>query len=129
MKTVAELLRIKPARVVSVGPTQSVLEAIKVLAAEDIGAAIVMEGGRRPTFAQETASGGGAGGQAGQHGLEGDETLQMRVFGTEHDAHASCPQHLNLGDVRSDEGLRQRLNLQVLPSHWKIHRRSISRAR
>jgi CBS domain-containing protein len=46
MKTVAELLRVKPARVVSVGPTQSVLEAIKVLAAEDIGAAIVMEGGR-----------------------------------------------------------------------------------
>lgn len=46
MKTVAELLRIKPARIVSVGPTQSVLEAIKVLAAEDIGAAIVMEGGR-----------------------------------------------------------------------------------
>jgi CBS domain-containing protein len=46
MKTVAELLRIKPARVVSVAPTQSVLEAIKVLAAEDIGAAIVMEGGR-----------------------------------------------------------------------------------
>jgi CBS domain-containing protein len=46
MKTVAELLRIKPARVVSVGPTQSVLEAIKVLAAEDIGAAIVIEGGR-----------------------------------------------------------------------------------
>ncbi|MGZ5036695.1 MAG: CBS domain-containing protein [Usitatibacter sp.] len=46
MKTVAELLRIKPARVVSVGPTQSVLEAIKVLAAEDIGAAIVMDGGR-----------------------------------------------------------------------------------
>ena len=46
MKTVAELLRIRPARVVSVGPTHSVLEAIKVLAAEDIGAAIVMEGGR-----------------------------------------------------------------------------------
>jgi CBS domain-containing protein len=46
MKTVAELLRIKPARVVSVGPTQSVLEAIKVLAAEDIGAAIVMVDGR-----------------------------------------------------------------------------------
>jgi CBS domain-containing protein len=46
MKTVAELLRVKPARVVSVSPTQSVLEAIKVLAAEDIGAAIVMEGGR-----------------------------------------------------------------------------------
>ena len=46
MKTVAELLRVKPARMVSVSPTQSVLEAIKVLAAEDIGAAIVMEGGR-----------------------------------------------------------------------------------
>ena len=46
MKTVAELLRIKPARVVSVSPEQSVLEAIKVLAAEDIGAAIVMSGGR-----------------------------------------------------------------------------------
>ena len=46
MKTVAELLRIRPARVVSVAPTHSVLEAIKVLAAEDIGAAIVMEAGR-----------------------------------------------------------------------------------
>jgi CBS domain-containing protein len=46
MKTVAELLKAKPARVVSVRPEQSVLEAIKVLAAEDIGAAIVMTGGR-----------------------------------------------------------------------------------
>ena len=46
VKTVAELLRAKPARVVSVSPEQSVLEAIKVLAAEDIGAAIVMSGGR-----------------------------------------------------------------------------------
>jgi len=46
MKTVAELLRIKPARVVSVSPEQSVLEAIKVLASEDIGAAIVMSGDR-----------------------------------------------------------------------------------
>jgi CBS domain-containing protein len=46
MKTVAELLRIKPARVVSVTPEQTVLEAIKVLAAEDIGAAIVMSGER-----------------------------------------------------------------------------------
>jgi CBS domain-containing protein len=45
MKTVAELLRAKRSRVVSVTPSQSVLEAIKVLAAEDIGAAIVMEGG------------------------------------------------------------------------------------
>jgi CBS domain-containing protein len=46
MKTVAELLRMKPARVVKVRPEQSVLEAIKVLAQEDIGAAIVMTGDR-----------------------------------------------------------------------------------
>jgi len=46
MKTVAELLRAKPARVVKVRPEQSVLEAIKVLAQEDIGAAIVMTGDR-----------------------------------------------------------------------------------
>jgi CBS domain-containing protein len=47
MKTVAELLRTKPAaRVVSVQPEQSVLEAIKVLASENIGAAIVMSGDR-----------------------------------------------------------------------------------
>ena len=44
MKTVAELLKSKPARVVRVSPDQSVLEAIKVLATEDIGAAIVMSG-------------------------------------------------------------------------------------
>jgi CBS domain-containing protein len=46
MKTVAELLRLKPARVVKITPEISVLEAIKVLAAEDIGAAIVMTGDR-----------------------------------------------------------------------------------
>ena len=46
MKTVAELLRAKPARVVKVRPEQSVLEAIKVLAQEDVGAAIVMTGDR-----------------------------------------------------------------------------------
>jgi CBS domain-containing protein len=46
MKTVAELLKAKPTRVVSVRPEQSVLEAIKVLATEDIGAAIVMTGDR-----------------------------------------------------------------------------------
>ena len=46
MKTVAELLRAKVARVVTVRPEQSVLEAIKVLAAEDVGAAIVMTGER-----------------------------------------------------------------------------------
>ena len=46
MKTVAELLRLKPARVVKVRPDQSVLEAIKVLAEQDVGAAIVMTGDR-----------------------------------------------------------------------------------
>jgi CBS domain-containing protein len=47
MKTVSELLRSKRARpVVRVRPDQSVLEAIKVLAAEDIGAAVVMNGDR-----------------------------------------------------------------------------------
>ena len=46
MKTVAELLRTRPARVVSVSPTQSVLDVIKLLASEDIGAAIVLDGGR-----------------------------------------------------------------------------------
>ena len=46
MKTVAELLRLKPARVVKVRPEQSVLEAIKLLAEEDVGAAIVMTGER-----------------------------------------------------------------------------------
>ena len=44
MKTVAELLRLKPARVVKVRPEQSVLEAIKILAEQDVGAAIVMTG-------------------------------------------------------------------------------------
>jgi CBS domain-containing protein len=47
MKTVAELLRSKPARqIIKVTPEQSVLEAIKVLASEDIGAAVVMTGDR-----------------------------------------------------------------------------------
>jgi CBS domain-containing protein len=47
MKTVAELLRTKPTRpVVKVTPEQSVLDAIKVLASENIGAAIVMSGER-----------------------------------------------------------------------------------
>jgi CBS domain-containing protein len=46
MKTVAELLKAKPARVVSVRPEMTVLDAIKVLASEDVGAAIVMTGTR-----------------------------------------------------------------------------------
>ena len=46
MKTVAELLKAKPARVVKVSPEQSVLEAIKVLAQENVGAVLVMSGER-----------------------------------------------------------------------------------
>ncbi len=47
MKTVAELLRTKPTRaVVAVSPELSVLDAIKILAAENIGAAVVMSGDR-----------------------------------------------------------------------------------
>jgi CBS domain-containing protein len=47
MKTVAELLRTKPTRaVVTVSPELSVLEAIKILAAENIGAAVVMSDDR-----------------------------------------------------------------------------------
>jgi CBS domain-containing protein len=45
MKTVSELMQSKRGRpVVAVRPDQTVLEAIKVLAAEDVGAAIVMRG-------------------------------------------------------------------------------------
>ncbi len=46
MKTVSELLKAKPVRLVTVRPDQSVLEAIKILAQEDVGAAIVMSGNR-----------------------------------------------------------------------------------
>ena len=46
MKNVADLLKAKRARMVSVKPEDTVLEAIKVMAREDIGAAIVMEGER-----------------------------------------------------------------------------------
>jgi len=46
MKSVSDLLRAKPARLVSIRPDASVLDAIKLLAREDIGAAIVMESDR-----------------------------------------------------------------------------------
>lgn len=46
MKNVAQLLKSRPARMVTVGPEDTVLQAIKVLAAEDIGAAFVMSGER-----------------------------------------------------------------------------------
>lgn len=47
MKTVSELLRVRSMRpVVRVSPEDSVLEAIKVLAREDVGAAVVLDGDR-----------------------------------------------------------------------------------
>ncbi len=46
MKTVTDLLKSKPARLVSVKPEDTVLDAIKVLAQNDIGAAVVMTGDR-----------------------------------------------------------------------------------
>ena len=46
MKTVSDLLKAKPHRLVTVRPDQTVLEAIKVLAEHDIGAAIVMDGAK-----------------------------------------------------------------------------------
>ncbi len=46
MKTVTDLLKSKPARLASVKPEDTVLDAIKVLAQNDIGAAVVMTGDR-----------------------------------------------------------------------------------
>ncbi|HEX4943453.1 MAG TPA: CBS domain-containing protein [Usitatibacteraceae bacterium] len=46
MKNVSELLKGKPTRMVSVKPEDTVLDAIKVMARENIGAAIVMSGDR-----------------------------------------------------------------------------------
>jgi CBS domain-containing protein len=46
MKNVAELLKSKPSRMVTVKPEDTVLDAIKVLASENIGAAIVLSEGR-----------------------------------------------------------------------------------
>lgn len=47
MKTVSELLRVQsPRPVVRVAAEDSVLEAIKVLAREDVGAAVVFDGNR-----------------------------------------------------------------------------------
>ena len=61
MKTVAELLRTKPTRpIVKVSPEQSVLDAIKVLASENVGAAIANSG----AF---TVVGGGDSAAAAEH--------------------------------------------------------------
>jgi CBS domain-containing protein len=44
MKNVGQLLKSKPHRVVAVSPDDTVLEAIKTLAAYDVGAVMVVEG-------------------------------------------------------------------------------------
>jgi CBS domain-containing protein len=46
MKTVAQLLKLKPAGVISIRPDAQVLDALKVLAEKDIGAVLVMDGQR-----------------------------------------------------------------------------------
>lgn len=46
MKTVAQMLKLKAAGVVSVSPEVPVLDALKVLADKDVGAVLVMQGER-----------------------------------------------------------------------------------
>ena len=46
MKTVSDLLKSRARELVTIRPEQSVLDAIKVLAEHDIGAAVVMSGDR-----------------------------------------------------------------------------------
>ena len=44
MKTVAQMLKLKPAGVISVRPDVSVLDALKLLADKDVGAVLVTDG-------------------------------------------------------------------------------------
>ena len=46
MKTVAQILKLKPAGVISIRPDVAVLDALKLLAEKDVGAVLVMEGAR-----------------------------------------------------------------------------------
>ncbi|MGP1678930.1 MAG: CBS domain-containing protein [Giesbergeria sp.] len=46
MKTVAQMLKLKPAGVVSIRPDVPVLDALKLLADKDVGAVLVMDGAR-----------------------------------------------------------------------------------
>jgi CBS domain-containing protein len=46
MKTVAQILKLKPAGVFSIGADVPVLDALKLLAEKDIGAVLVMDGPR-----------------------------------------------------------------------------------
>jgi CBS domain-containing protein len=46
MKTVAQMLELKPTGVISINPDAAVLDALKLLAEKDIGAVLVMDGTR-----------------------------------------------------------------------------------
>jgi CBS domain-containing protein len=46
MKTVAQLLKLKPAGIISIRPDVPVLDALKLLAEKDVGAVLVMDGPR-----------------------------------------------------------------------------------
>lgn len=46
MKTVAQMLQLKPTSVVSINPNATVLDALKLLAEKDIGSVLVMDGPR-----------------------------------------------------------------------------------
>jgi CBS domain-containing protein len=46
MKTVAQMLKLKPDGVVTIGPDLPMLDALKVLADRDVGAVLVMDGHR-----------------------------------------------------------------------------------
>jgi CBS domain-containing protein len=46
MKTVAQILRLKPPGVYSITPDVPVIDALKLLADKDVGAVLVMDGGR-----------------------------------------------------------------------------------
>ena len=55
---------------------------------------IVLDGGGGFGLAQEALTGGFTGGQARQHGLDGQLALELRVLGLEHHAHAAGAEHL-----------------------------------
>ena len=46
MKTVAQLLKLKPSGIVAIAPEVTVLDAIKLLAEKNVGAVLVMDGPR-----------------------------------------------------------------------------------
>ena len=46
MKTVAQLLKLKPTGIVAVAPDATVLDAVKLLAEKNVGAVLVMDGHR-----------------------------------------------------------------------------------